>query len=112
VYGKMPPHVLESEWVAAIEAVLVLQFSLPCLSAAFAEYFEKKTSGCVGRGHIFAEIRRILKHKQSGHITVAGESGIGKTAILSELVKRERGIAHFLSRTLSQGDFWGALSGL
>jgi hypothetical protein len=99
VQGKLPPHILENEWVISVEAALGLRFGLPGLSAALAEYIEKKTSGFVGRGHIFAEIQRYLAEKKSGYITLTGEPGIGKTAILCELTKRERAVAHFFIRT-------------
>jgi hypothetical protein len=99
VPGKQPPHVTESEWVSAVEGSLGLRLGVPGLSAAVAEYIEKKTSGFVGRRHVFAEIAKFLRQERSGYLTLTGEPGIGKTAILCELAKRERCVAHFFVRT-------------
>lgn len=65
---------------------------------SFAAYIEEKTRGFVGRGWIFEEIDRHLQDREefpSGYVLITGEPGIGKTALVAQLVKTRGYVHHF-----------------
>ncbi len=66
----------------------------------FQSLLEERTRGFVGREFIFNAIDELLKdHKKfpSGYIVIQGEPGVGKTALLGQLVKLRGYIHHFNS---------------
>jgi hypothetical protein len=69
----------------------------------FRALVEERTREFVGRRFIFDEIDRLLADAgfPSGYIVIRGEPGIGKTALIAELVKRRGWVHHF--NVASQG---------
>jgi hypothetical protein len=63
----------------------------------FDTLVRERTRGFVGRDFIFRAIDDLLLNPEfpSGYIVVRGEPGIGKTALLAELVKRRGYVHHF-----------------
>jgi hypothetical protein len=64
----------------------------------FAAHIKEKTRGFVGRRWVFDAIDRHLKDRQrfpSGYVLITGEPGIGKSALMAELVKERGYIHHF-----------------
>jgi hypothetical protein len=64
----------------------------------FRPLIDNRTRGFVGRNFVFEGIDAILADREkfpSGYIVVRGEPGVGKTALVSELVKRRGYLHHF-----------------
>lgn len=61
----------------------------------FSRLIQDKTEGFVGRRWVFDAIGRFTREKPRGYFVVTGDPGIGKTALMAELVKRERFPHHF-----------------
>lgn len=63
----------------------------------FKSLVEERTRNFVGREFVFQMIDDVLKQgdSASGYILIRGEPGIGKTAIMSELVRQRGYIHHF-----------------
>jgi hypothetical protein len=63
----------------------------------FTSLIEERTRSFVGREHVFAAVDRAIGDHDfpSGYIVVRGEPGIGKTAIMGELVKSRALVHHF-----------------
>jgi hypothetical protein len=59
-----------------------------------------KTTGFTGREHVFQAIDDFLAKYSSGYLTIEGEPGLGKSAILAEYVRRTNCVAHFNVRSL------------
>lgn len=62
---------------------------------SFDAFIQDKTDGFVGRSFVFEAIEEFRKNVSSGYYLIRGEPGIGKSAIISELIKREDCIHHF-----------------
>jgi AAA ATPase-like protein len=103
-YGwRIEPHPLErlpGAWKTSIfrlltEAPAQLARHLKVLD--FERLVEERTRNFVGRDFIFRAIDAILGDPKfpSGYILVRGEPGIGKTALVSQLVKTRGYIHHF-----------------
>jgi hypothetical protein len=63
----------------------------------FESLVQERTNNFVGRNFIFRAIDDIIRGSDfpSGYIVIRGEPGIGKTALISELVKRRGYVHHF-----------------
>jgi hypothetical protein len=63
----------------------------------FQTIVHERTKGFVGRDFIFQAIDELLNEASfpSGYIVIKGEPGIGKTTLISELVKRGGYVHHF-----------------
>ncbi len=61
----------------------------------FSRLIQDKTEGFVGRRWVFDAIGRFTRENPRGYFVVSGDPGIGKTALMAELVKRERFLHHF-----------------
>ena len=59
----------------------------------FTHLVAEKTEGFVGRQFVFDALDEFLKKNRSGYFVIQGEPGIGKTALLAQLVKT-RGYPH------------------
>lgn len=59
----------------------------------FATLIADKTEKFVGRQFVFDALDHFLQQHNSGYFIIQGEPGIGKTAVLAEIVKR-RGYPH------------------
>ncbi|MFQ5615215.1 MAG: AAA family ATPase [Anaerolineales bacterium] len=59
----------------------------------FLPLIADKTEGFVGRQFVFDALDSFLHQKKSGYFVILGEPGIGKTALLAQLVKT-RGYPH------------------
>jgi hypothetical protein len=66
-------------------------------SAEFRTLIEERTRNFVGRDFIFKAIDETLEDPAflSGYVVIRGEPGIGKTALLGQLVKRWDCVHHF-----------------
>lgn len=59
----------------------------------FAALIADKTEGFVGRRFVFDALDEFLRQNKSGYFLIQGEPGIGKTALLAQLIKT-RGYSH------------------
>ena len=57
--------------------------------------FAKLTQEFLGRDYVFSAIDGFLDRYESGYFTLVGDPGEGKSAILTEFVKRTGCVAHF-----------------
>lgn len=62
---------------------------------AFTTLIEEKTQGFVGRQFVFDALDAFLREHDRGYFVVQGEPGIGKTALVAQLVKTRRYTHHF-----------------
>lgn len=65
-----------------------------------ADLILDRTREFVGRDHVFKAIDNFLADNPSGYLTLQGDPGLGKSAILAEFVKRTGCIVHFNVRAL------------
>lgn len=63
----------------------------------FQSLVNERTKEFVGREFIFAAINDSLKDREflSGYIVISGEPGIGKTAMMAQLIKQNGAVHHF-----------------
>ena len=61
----------------------------------FTTLIEEKTQNFIGRQFVFNSLDKFLSEKDRGYFIVRGEPGIGKTALLAQLVKTRGYIHHF-----------------
>ena len=61
----------------------------------FDTLIAEKTEGFVGRQFIFDALDAFLAEEKCGYFVIRGEPGIGKTALMGQLVKTRRPIHHF-----------------
>ncbi len=61
----------------------------------YRRFIAEKTEGFVGREWIFDAIRRFTEEESRGYFVISGDPGIGKSALIAQLVKQERYIHHF-----------------
>ena len=66
----------------------------------FAWFIEEKTREFAGRRFIFDKVALFLKENSRGYLIIRGDPGIGKSALATEMVKRNGYIHHFISRPL------------
>ena len=68
-----------------------------------SDYVSEKTAGFVGRRFVFAAIDKFVDQAPRGYFFVRGDPGMGKTALMAELVKRHGYVHHFniLTRRIS-----------
>lgn len=103
-YGwRIEPHPLEmlpGAWMTSIFRLLAtapapLSPHLQVLD--FERLVDERTRNFVGRDFIFRAVDELLKDPEfpSGYILIRGEPGIGKTALLSQLVKTRGYVHHF-----------------
>lgn len=66
-------------------------------SSEFRTLIDERTKNFVGRDFVFEAIDNAIRDDSfpSGYIVVRGEPGIGKTAVIGELVKRRNCVHHF-----------------
>ena len=76
----------------------------------FQKIVNRKTEDFVGREYIFDEIDRYVNDDEqfkSGYIVVLGEPGIGKSAMMAQLVKQKEFVHHFNTENVySTEQFW------
>lgn len=65
----------------------------------FSRLVADKTEGFVGRQWLFDSIRRFIREEPRGYFILRGDPGIGKSALLAQLVKREGYLHHFNVRS-------------
>lgn len=103
-YGwRIEPHPLEMPPGARITNIfrLLTEAPTPLSPHLKVRYFERlveeRTRNFVGRDFIFRAIDEKLRDPDfpSGYILVRGEPGIGKTALLSQMVKTRGYVHHF-----------------
>jgi len=67
--------------------------SIATKAIRFLALIERKTENFVGRQFVFEVLDDFLGRSSSGYFVITGEPGIGKTALMAQLVKT-RGYAH------------------
>lgn len=66
---------------------------------AFTTLIEEKTQGFVGRRFVSDALDQFLQKAPSGYFIIAGEPGIGKSALMAQLVKIDQYVHHFVVAT-------------
>ena len=103
-YGwRVEPHSLEQLPGARMTSIFTLLTGAPTPLAShlkvldFERLVNERTRNFVGRDFIFSAVDALLEDPQfpSGYILIRGEPGIGKTALLSQLVKTRGYVHHF-----------------
>lgn len=61
----------------------------------FSAFVDDKTRGFVGRRFVFDAVDRFLSAATSGYFVLVGDPGIGKSAIMAQLVKTRQYSHHF-----------------
>jgi len=62
------------------------------------KYLKHLTENFVGRQYIFDEINRFVKNENCGYITIVGNPGEGKSAIVAKYIQNTNCVYHFNSR--------------
>lgn len=65
----------------------------------FTVLIEEKTRAYVGRRFVFDAFDKFMKQNDRGYFIVQGEPGIGKTALVAQLVRTRGYVHHFLIAT-------------
>src|SRR6185369_1801266 len=65
----------------------------------FGPLIRRKTEGFVGRQWLFDAVDLFVAAESRGYVQILGDPGIGKTAIIAEMVKRHRHPHHFNIRS-------------
>jgi hypothetical protein len=103
-YGwRIEPHPLEPIPGASLTNIfrLLTEAATPLATHLHVIDFEQlvndRTSDFVGRDFIFRAVDELLENDEfrSGYILIRGEPGIGKTALLAQLVKARGYVHHF-----------------
>lgn len=71
---------------------------LPARAFQFQPLIDEATKDFVGREYIFAAIDAFVTHQPQGYITIEGDPGMGKTALLAQYVQQTHCIAYFNDR--------------
>jgi transcriptional regulator with XRE-family HTH domain len=68
----------------------------------FSDLIEDKTEGFVGREWVFSAVDRFVQRENKGYCIIEGDPGMGKSSILAEFIKRQRGgcVAFFDVRSM------------
>ncbi len=66
---------------------------------SFDLLIRRKTEGFVGRQWLFDAIDGFVADEARGYVQILGDPGIGKTALIAEMVKRHRHPHHFNIRS-------------
>jgi len=90
----VPTSTLQEVWPALGKKG---QIGLPDV---FVDLLAERTKGFEGREHLFAQVEGFLADPNwsSGYLTVIGDPGFGKSALLGELTKRMSCVSHFFIR--------------
>lgn len=103
-YGwRIEPHPLETLPGAWLTNIFRLLATAPATLSPhlkvldFERLVDERTRNFVGRDFIFRAVDELLEDPEfaSGYILIRGEPGIGKTALLSQLVKTRGYVHHF-----------------
>jgi hypothetical protein len=97
ILEKAWPHLVVEEYQADQDEA----HSSGGLNALFLSLVEEKTVDFIGREYILREVERTIASEAKGVITLVGDPGAGKSAILATYAKRSGCIAYFNIR--SQG---------
>lgn len=85
----------KSNTLAGERSRKVLEFTDLSFRQRFEELIADKTKDFVGREYVFDEIRSFLNTQPKGYLTIEGDPGMGKSAILAKYVQDTGCIAHF-----------------
>lgn len=98
--SKYDTHVQDSQGSVIGEHNIIYQyFQLPAHARlarkhiSYASLIVDKTADFIGRQFVFDTLDDFLRNNKSGYFIIQGEPGIGKTAVLAQLVKT-RGYPH------------------
>jgi len=61
----------------------------------YSRFIEEKTHGFVGRQFVFEVVKRFTESHSRGYFFIRGDPGIGKSALLAQLVKAYGYVHHF-----------------
>lgn len=87
-HGRILPHLVDRDPPSETLRQQVQQYQRP-------EHIDEKTRGFVGRRFVFERIERFMAERPRGYFKITGEPGIGKSALVAELVRRHDLIYHF-----------------
>ena len=99
--GHLFPPASTFERVQPMQATSGAPLAPSFMPREFQGFIEEKTAGFIGRENVFAAIDHFFATQRNGYFTIEGDSGMGKSAILAEYVKRSGCLAYFNIR--SQG---------
>lgn len=97
----VPALYLRTSEGSLLEGIVVEHPSPPAIRDKIrdaTELIDEKTRGFVGRKFVFDEVERFLAKRDHGYFLLTGEPGIGKTALIAELVRCHGWVHHFNSR--------------
>lgn len=89
---QVPYHDDLHAQIDAVAEAIGLRPAVPDYALAF---MSEKTRDFVGRGYVFKRIDKFMRENPNGYLTIEGDPGVGKSAILATLVQRVGCIAHF-----------------
>lgn len=64
----------------------------------FSGFVEERSRGFVGRHWLFEEIEALRREKGRGYYQIVAEPGVGKSAMVAEMVRRHGWVHHFNQR--------------
>lgn len=67
---------------------------------SFSDFIEERTKGFIGRQFVFDALDAFMRASPSGYFIVKGEPGIGKSALVAQLVKTRGYVHHFVVSSL------------
>lgn len=68
----------------------------PTILTNFTTRIDELTQDFVGREYVFSSIQAFLSQHSKGYFLLEGDPGVGKSAIMAELVSRTGYISHFI----------------
>ena len=79
----------------AIQALIRAIQKPSTVLSQFQSLIQDKTEGFVGREYVFDAIQTFVQENKKGYLTIIGDPGQGKSAILAKYVQDTECIAHF-----------------
>lgn len=110
-FQAVPFH---DDFSAQLDALASQLALAPTIPDRFRTFVDAKTKEFVGRDFVFSAIDEFLRREDRGYLTLQGDPGEGKSAILAQYVKRTGCVAHFNIRAegiTSAGQFQDGVSG-
>ena len=102
---KIQPYVVDSRFAGSVALTVIYQaidrapasLSRNIRSREFRTLIDERTRSFVGRDFVFEAIDQAIADPEfpSGYIIIQGEPGIGKTALIGQLVKQRDYVHHF-----------------
>src|SRR4051794_23719942 len=86
--GTLQQVAYHDDFHAQLESVVAAVGLRPTVPDTVSAIVADKTRDFVGRDYVFEAIERFLTDNPNGYLTIEGDPGIGKSAILASFVKR------------------------